>query len=188
MYSNDDKLSTWFDLVYFFSKMETRSKDLLCTIGSIEFFKSESMNLSVLKQLPTYRYLYERYFTMQKSFPQNMKGRSSFIVADLSKEFTYIWTHMNIPFMDMFFFGWQDFWGPKWQKIGKMTIVSRKIMNITWYLTQSIVLGYYVIQYIWKVKFVSTYWENIPFVFLNIVVDRINLDGCTIAYVLLQSM
>ena len=69
-----------------------------------------------------------------------------------------------------------------------MTIVSRKIMNITWYFTQSIVLGYYVIQYIWKVKFVSTYWENIPFVFLNIVVGRINLDGCTIAYVLLQSM
>ena len=74
------------------------------------------------------------------------------------------------------------------KKNWKMTIVSRKIMNITWYFTQSIVLGHYVIQYIWKVKFVSTYWENIPFVFLNIVVDRINLDGCTIAYVLLQSM
>ena len=82
-------------------------------------------------------------------------------------------------FKDMFFFGWQEFWGPKWQKFGKMTILSRKIMNITWYFIQSIVLGYYDIQYIWKVKFVSTYWENIPFVFLNIVVDRINLDGCT---------
>ena len=80
--------------------METRSKDLICTIGSIKLFNRESMNLSVLQQLPTYRYLYERYFTMQKEGPRgnSSKGKSQNIISELSMEFTYIWTHFNIPF------------------------------------------------------------------------------------------
>lgn len=47
------------------------------------------MNLNVLQQLPTYqtyRYFYERY------------KWSVVEIINPSTEFTYIWTHMNVPF------------------------------------------------------------------------------------------
>ena len=78
--------------------MQTRSKDLLCTIGKVEFFKREVLNLTILQQLPSHIYFYERYLTMQSEY-ENDGRKNGKIITDLVNEFVYIWTHMNIPFL-----------------------------------------------------------------------------------------
>ena len=78
--------------------METRSQRLLSSIGSLEFYKCEILDLSVLQQLPTSRYFYERYETLQSTYGKE-KGQRKKIINDLSSEFVYIWTHMGIPFL-----------------------------------------------------------------------------------------
>ena len=70
----------------------------MCTIGTLRFYKRQLMNLNVLQQLPDHRYLYERYFTLLNELPSTMKGKNNIVIGDLAKEFTFIWTHCNIPF------------------------------------------------------------------------------------------
>ena len=80
--------------------METRSKSILCAIGSLEFFRTDPLNLTVAQQLPTFGYFYGRYETMKSSY-ENNKEKDQLILNDLTDEFTYIWTHCSIPFMSL---------------------------------------------------------------------------------------
>ena len=48
-------------------KMETRSKDALDSFEGLTFFRRDPMNLSILQQLPTHIYFYERYLTHASS-------------------------------------------------------------------------------------------------------------------------
>ena len=82
-------------MLIIFVRMETRSKDTLCSFDGLIFSKRDAMDLSVLQQLPTHRYFYERYLTLMTIYDSNDHVKAN----DLCEEFTYIWTHMNIPFL-----------------------------------------------------------------------------------------
>ena len=73
--------------------METRKQDRLCSFGGMAFFKRTTMNLNVVQQLPSYRYFYERFLTLNKSLPKTMKGKTKTVVMELILEFECIWTH-----------------------------------------------------------------------------------------------
>ena len=74
--------------------MQTRRKDELCTFENMSFFRRDPVDLSVLQQLPTFTYFYERYLTMKEDTSNDQERANN-----LCDEFMYIWTHMNIPFM-----------------------------------------------------------------------------------------
>ena len=44
--------------------MERRSDSLLYEVNEIKFYKCETLDLSKVQQLPTYRYVIERYLTL----------------------------------------------------------------------------------------------------------------------------
>ena len=73
--------------------METRSHDLLCAIGTVNFSKRQFMDVNVLQQLSDYQYFYERYLTLLNELPKTKSGKNHVAVAELRKEFIFIWTH-----------------------------------------------------------------------------------------------
>ena len=79
--------------------MDLRSNKLLCEIGEIKLYKWEQLNLNVLRQLPTYRYVLERYLTEAEnvqSWPKNIPKRPNQIIRSLADELVYIWIDMNV--------------------------------------------------------------------------------------------
>lgn len=77
--------------------MERRSADNLFVLNDIAFKRREPIDLTKIGQLPTYRYLYERYLTGLKDKPKNLKGKKDIVINDIISEFRNAWIFMNIP-------------------------------------------------------------------------------------------
>ena len=95
----EDNIVNWAYSLGRIKMAETSSSDVLLSISDIIFRKRVAIDLNVVQQLPTHRYLYERYLTVLNEIPPNMHGRKDQALVDLKNEFECIWVHMNIPFM-----------------------------------------------------------------------------------------
>ena len=63
----------------------------------VRFTRREKLDLSRVQQLPTYRYVIERYLTVSNEFPSNLKNKKDKAITELTKELVEIWVFMNIP-------------------------------------------------------------------------------------------
>ena len=78
--------------------METRKDNNLACLGEITFNKRrDPLDLSKAQQLPTNRYVIERYLTSMKDKPLRLKNKKDTVVHELAEELQYIWIFMNIP-------------------------------------------------------------------------------------------
>ena len=77
--------------------MERRSDSLLYEVNEIEFYKCETLDSSKVQQLPTYRYVIERYLTLCGEKPSNLKDKKLVVTTELVNELRSIWVYMNIP-------------------------------------------------------------------------------------------
>lgn len=82
-------------------KCSLRSSDNLFELGEIKFIKQEKIDLSKTFQLPTYKYVVERYFTEIGKRAKTEIGKKDSVIHDLSVELTDIWIFANIPPMTM---------------------------------------------------------------------------------------
>ena len=82
-------------------RMERRSCDIydVFEFGEevIQFKRQSRLDLTILQQLPTYRYVIERFITIKKD-NQNIKGHNKkTAIIEVSKELIETWVYMNIP-------------------------------------------------------------------------------------------
>ena len=79
----------------------SRSKSILaeikCDLFEIQFTKLEKLDLSKIQQLPTYKYVIERYLTISTGLQQNLRKKQDTVLTELTKELIEIWVFMNIP-------------------------------------------------------------------------------------------
>ena len=75
--------------------MERRSSDILLELGDVVLKKTPPLDLSVVQQLPSYRYVYSRYLTLRgREHPY--KTSIPDISNELGKELREIWIFMNV--------------------------------------------------------------------------------------------
>ena len=78
--------------------MDLRSKTL-SEVLDLKFYKREQLSLNVLRQLPSYRYVLERYFTESNNYdawPYNLPNRNSMIALTIADELMYVWINMGV--------------------------------------------------------------------------------------------
>ena len=73
-----------------------RSGSLLSELKSVKLYKCDILDLSKAQQLPTYRYLIERYLTLLKEKPSNLRQKKNVVISELVRELRSIWIFMNI--------------------------------------------------------------------------------------------
>ena len=75
---------------------KTRSDlDVHIQIKDVKFYKSDLLDHSKSQMLPTYRHLYERFFTI-KADQSNQEGSWKLAVQELASEFIFDWVMMNL--------------------------------------------------------------------------------------------
>ena len=77
--------------------MNTRKSDILIELGDLVFRKEPRLDLTVLQQLPTYNYVYNRYLTLSSEKPLRLPRKNAIVVNELAEELRDIWIYMNIP-------------------------------------------------------------------------------------------
>ena len=77
--------------------MNLRKDDVLFESFDIKFMKRALLDLSVSQQLPTYRFLIERYYTKMNELPKTMSGKKDKVIQDLTNDFRFTWIFMNTP-------------------------------------------------------------------------------------------
>ena len=78
--------------------MNLRNKSL-SEVSELKFYRREQLNLNVLRQLPTTRYVLERYFTECENYDvweKTLKNRQSLIIRSIADELIYIWINLNV--------------------------------------------------------------------------------------------
>ena len=76
---------------------KTRKDDILFKLGEVEFKRREMLDLEKVQQLPTYRYVIERCFTIKDTLPPREPKKENAVLSILVHELRYIWIFMNIP-------------------------------------------------------------------------------------------
>ena len=77
--------------------MNLRKDDVLFDAFGIKFRKREELDLSVSQQLPTYRFLVERFYTKMLELPKTMSGKKDKVIREMTEDFRFTWIFMNIP-------------------------------------------------------------------------------------------
>ena len=73
---------------------KTRSSDVLFKLEENVFLHKDMLDLSLTQQLPTTKYVIERFFTTKGKLCTN---ETNIVLSSLANELRYIWIHMNIP-------------------------------------------------------------------------------------------
>ena len=76
---------------------KTRKDDILFKLGEVEFKRREMLDLEKVQQLPTYRYVIERCFTIKDALPPREPKKENAVLSILVHELRYMWIFMNIP-------------------------------------------------------------------------------------------
>ena len=81
--------------------MDLRKDDTLFVINyskiKLKFKKQDALDLTKAQQLPTNKYVIERYYTILGGIPTNTKGRENSAINELVVELRYLWIYMNLP-------------------------------------------------------------------------------------------
>ena len=77
--------------------MNTRRNDELLRLGDIVFYKEARLIMEILQQLPTHRYVYNRYLTLLSEKPLPLPNKKTIVINELAEERSGIWIYMNIP-------------------------------------------------------------------------------------------
>ena len=75
----------------------TRSNDILFQLEGNVFLRVDMLDLSRVQQLPTTKYVIERYHTTKQQFPRTQPNKDNLALGVITTELRYIWIHMNIP-------------------------------------------------------------------------------------------
>ena len=74
------------------SKAGLRSDSLLFSVGDIDFFKQDELDFTKVIQLPTHRFVIERYYTIKKEKTSSVED----VTNRVSTELEDIWTFCNV--------------------------------------------------------------------------------------------
>ena len=71
--------------------------DVLFQLDGIMFRKATSLDLSKVQQLPTHKFVIERYYTQLSELAKTLSKKNDIVLANLTNELRYYWIFMNIP-------------------------------------------------------------------------------------------
>lgn len=69
---------------------DTRSGDILLKLVDDIFKKRQLLDLSRVQQLPTFKYVIERYLTMKNELPKTEKDKENKVISFLVSELRFI--------------------------------------------------------------------------------------------------
>ena len=75
----------------------TRSNDIQFQLEGNVFLRADMLDLSRVQQLPTTKYVIERYYTIKQQFPRTKPNKDKLALGVITNELRYIWIYMNIP-------------------------------------------------------------------------------------------
>ena len=75
----------------------TRSNDIQFQLEGNVFRRTDMLDLSRVQQLPTTKYVIERYHTIKQQFPRTKSNKDKLALGVITNELRYVWIHMNIP-------------------------------------------------------------------------------------------
>ena len=78
-------------------RKDTIFEKLSNTKSNIEFKSRDSLDLTKLQQLPSYHYVYEKYFTTNSQLPKTKPNKHNIVINQLTNKLRYIQIFMNIP-------------------------------------------------------------------------------------------
>ena len=66
-------------------------------LKKISFQRTNMLDLTRVQQLPTTKYVVERYITIKNKLPTHQSNKENCVLSKSTNELRYIWIHMNIP-------------------------------------------------------------------------------------------
>ena len=77
--------------------MEKSSDTVFYELKDVKFKKITVLDLTRYQQLPSYKYLIERYLTLLNEKPKTLLKKKEVVIKGLADEFRSIWIFMSIP-------------------------------------------------------------------------------------------